>query len=100
MLRAIMVGLSLGAAVAPLSAQTTIAPAEPTVVHGLYNFVHSTADAERTFAFYHDVLGIELAASPFALNAAAPEGIRPWSAVRADGCWAMSRSIRRSAYGG
>ena len=83
MLRAIMAGLSLSAAVAPLSAQT-VAPAEPTVVHGLYNWVHSTADAERTFAFYHDVLGIELAASPFAPNAAAPEGIRPWSAVRAD----------------
>ena len=53
-------------------------------MHGLYNFVHSTADAERAFAFYHDVFGIELAASPFVPNAAAPEGIRPWSAVGAD----------------
>jgi catechol 2,3-dioxygenase-like lactoylglutathione lyase family enzyme len=53
-------------------------------VHGLYNWVHSTADAERAFAFYHDVFGIELAASPFVPNAAAPEGIRPWSAVVAD----------------
>jgi catechol 2,3-dioxygenase-like lactoylglutathione lyase family enzyme len=77
-------GLSLGAAAAPLSAQTTVAPAEPTVVHGLYNWVHSTADAERTFAFYHEVLGIELGASPFVPNGAAPEGIRPWSAVRSD----------------
>ena len=81
MLRAIVAGLSLGAALAPLSAQTSVAP---TVVHGLYNWVHSTADAERAFAFYHDVLGIELAASPFVPNAAAPEGIRPWSAVISD----------------
>lgn len=84
MLRAIVAGFSLGAAIAPLSAQTTATPAEPTVVHGLYNWVHSTADAERAFAFYHDVLGIELAASPFVPNAAAPEGIRPWAAVVAD----------------
>ncbi|RPI62107.1 MAG: hypothetical protein EHM50_04535 [Lysobacterales bacterium] len=70
----------------PLSAQRPPeqAPAAPTVVHGLYNWVHSTADAERAFAFYRDVLGIELAPSPFVPNAAAPEGIRPWSAVRAD----------------
>ena len=53
-------------------------------MHGLYNFVHSTADAERAFAFYHDVFGIELAASPFVPNATGPEGIRPWSAVVAD----------------
>jgi catechol 2,3-dioxygenase-like lactoylglutathione lyase family enzyme len=59
-------------------------PAAPTVVHGLYNWVHSTADAERAFAFYRDVLGIELAPSPFAPNATTPEGIRPWSAVTAD----------------
>jgi len=84
MLRAIVAGLALAAAQAPLLAQTSVAPAASTVVHGLYNWVHSTADAERAFAFYHDVLGIELAASPFVRNAAAPEGIRPWSAVVAD----------------
>jgi len=58
--------------------------APPTVVHGLYNWVHSTADAERAFAFYREVLGIELAPSPFTSGAAAPEGIRAWSAVRPD----------------
>lgn len=58
--------------------------APPTVVHGLYNWVHSTADAERAFAFYREVLGIELAPSPFIPGAAAPEGIRAWSAVRPD----------------
>jgi catechol 2,3-dioxygenase-like lactoylglutathione lyase family enzyme len=56
----------------------------PTVVRGLYNWVHSTADAERAFAFYRDMLGVELAPSPFIPNVAAPEGIRPWSAVVAD----------------
>jgi catechol 2,3-dioxygenase-like lactoylglutathione lyase family enzyme len=68
---------------APLAAQPTLAAraaAEPTVVRGIYNWVHSTADAERAFPFYRDVLGIELARSPFAGSApanAAPERIRP-----------------------
>jgi catechol 2,3-dioxygenase-like lactoylglutathione lyase family enzyme len=71
--------------VLPLVAQVReAAPAAPTVVHGLYNWVHSTADAERAFAFYRDVLGLELAPSPFVPNATAPEGIRPWSAVVGD----------------
>jgi catechol 2,3-dioxygenase-like lactoylglutathione lyase family enzyme len=65
-------------------AQPVTTPAPATVVHGLYNWVHSTADAERAFAFYRDVLGIELAPSPFIPGATAPEGIRPWSAVRPD----------------
>jgi catechol 2,3-dioxygenase-like lactoylglutathione lyase family enzyme len=65
-------------------AQSVALPAAPTVVHGIYNWIHSTADAERAFAFYRDVLGIELAPSPFIPNATAPEGIRPWSAVVPD----------------
>ena len=67
-------------------AQTGPAPvaAEPTVVHGLYNWVHSTADAERAFAFYRDVFGIVLAPSPFIPNATAPEGIRPLAEVTGD----------------
>jgi len=71
---------------AEASAQTAgvSAAAEPTVVHGLYNWVHSTADAESVFAFYRDVFGIELAPSPFVPNAAAPEGIRPLAAVKGD----------------
>lgn len=74
-LAALLLGVQLAAAQAP---------APPTVVRGLYNWVHSTGDAERAFAFYRDVLGLELAPSPFVAGAAAPEGIRPWSAVRAD----------------
>jgi len=77
-------GALLGAVLAhATSAQESLAPrtaAEPAAVHGIYNWIHSTADAERAFAFYHDVLGIELARSPFAGPApanAAPERIRP-----------------------
>lgn len=87
MRRGAIAGLCMAVASAlPLSAQTVLEgmPAAPTVVHGLYNWVHSTADAERAFAFYRDVFGVELAASPFVPNATAPEGIRPWSAVVAD----------------
>jgi catechol 2,3-dioxygenase-like lactoylglutathione lyase family enzyme len=40
-------------------------------VLGIYNWIHSTADAERAFAFYRDVLGIELTRSPFAGTAQA-----------------------------
>ena len=78
--------LAAALAQARASAQTDAASAEaePTVVHGLYNWVHSTADAERAFAFYHDAFGIELAPSPFIPNAAAPEGIRPWADVKGD----------------
>jgi catechol 2,3-dioxygenase-like lactoylglutathione lyase family enzyme len=53
-------------------------------VHGLYNWIHSTGDAERAFAFYRDLFGIELAPSPFVPNAAAPEGIRPLADVKGD----------------
>ena len=53
-------------------------------MHGLYNWVHSTADAERAFAFYRDVFAIELAPSPFIPNATVPEGIRPLADVKGD----------------
>jgi catechol 2,3-dioxygenase-like lactoylglutathione lyase family enzyme len=76
--------LFLGALAAAVSAQTPAVRAEGRVVRGLYNWVHSTADAERAFAFYRDVLGLQLAPSPFVPNAAAPEGIRPWPAVVPD----------------
>ena len=54
-------------------------PEAPTVpgARGLYNWIHSTADAERSFQFYRDVFGIELASSPFAASSdAPPEPIR------------------------
>jgi catechol 2,3-dioxygenase-like lactoylglutathione lyase family enzyme len=47
--------------------------------------VHTTGDAERAFAFYRDVLGIELAPSPFVpASNARPEGIRPVAQAGSD----------------
>ena len=57
------------------------------VTRGLYNWIHSTGDAERSFAFYRDVFGIELARSPFVGAAAAdarPEPIRPVAQAGSD----------------
>jgi predicted enzyme related to lactoylglutathione lyase len=54
---------------------------------GLYNWIHSTGDAERSFAFYRDVFGIELTRSPFAGAASAsarPETIRPAAQAGSD----------------
>lgn len=64
------------AGLAPLHAQSP--------VRGLFNWIHGTGDAERAFAFYHDVFGIELARSPFAGGAAAPEPIRPAAQAGSD----------------
>ena len=55
-------------------------------VRGLYNWIHSTGDAEGNFSFYREVFGIELARSPFAGNTANlnPEPIRPASQAGSD----------------
>jgi predicted enzyme related to lactoylglutathione lyase len=56
-------------------------------VRGIYNWIHGTGDAERAFAFYHDVFGIDLARSPFAGGAsggAPPEPIRPAAQAGSD----------------
>jgi len=51
--------------------------AEPgPVTRSMFNWVHTTGNAERAFRFYHDVFGIELAPHPFISGATAPEGIR------------------------
>src|SRR4029453_11937473 len=57
------------------------------VARGLYNWIHSTRDAGRSFAFSRAVFGIELARSPFpAANAAdaRPEPIRPVAQAGSD----------------
>ena len=70
--------------------------AQPTVVRGIYNWVHTTGDAERAFPFYREVLGIELARSPFAGPPAAnapAEQIRPKSAAGSDPLvWALTNT--------
>ena len=69
-------------------ALTTVGPAPARAaspVRGIFNWIHSTGDAERAFAFYHDAFGIELARSPFAGSApAAPEPIRPAAQAGSD----------------
>ena len=67
---------------ATVSAQSPNVPA----ARGLYNWVHTTGDAERAFEFYRDVLGVELAPSPFVPAAAnaRPEGIRPVAQAGSD----------------
>jgi predicted enzyme related to lactoylglutathione lyase len=74
-----------GAVVIALTA-AGLAPARAaSPVHGIFNWIHGTGDAERAFAFYHDVFGIELARSPFAGSvAAAPEPIRPAAQAGSD----------------
>ncbi len=65
-------------------------------VRGLYNWIHGTGDAERSFSFYRDVFGIELARSPFAGAASAsarPEPIRPVSQAGSDPLvWALTNT--------
>jgi catechol 2,3-dioxygenase-like lactoylglutathione lyase family enzyme len=61
--------------------------AQSSPVRGLYNWIHGTGDAERSFAFYHDLFGVELARSPFAGPAppgAPPERIRPAAQAGSD----------------
>jgi predicted enzyme related to lactoylglutathione lyase len=74
------------ATVGQAPAAQTVSPANA-AVRGIYNWIHGTRDAERAFAFYHEVFGIELARSPFAgaaLANAPPETIRPASQAGSD----------------
>jgi len=62
---------------------TPVGAASP--VRGIFNWIHGTRDAERAFAFYHDVFGVELARSPFAGGASGtPEPIRPAAQAGSD----------------
>jgi predicted enzyme related to lactoylglutathione lyase len=75
------------AAAVVLSALGLTPAAQTAPVRGIYNWIHSTGDAERAFAFYHDVFGIELGRSPFAGGAPAgtpPEPIRPAAQAGSD----------------
>ena len=75
---------------------TRAAAPDDSPVRGLYNWIHSTGDAERSFSFYHDVFGIELARSPFAGAAPAnarSEPIRPVSQAGSDPLvWALTNT--------
>jgi len=59
--------------------------AEPAAVTGLYHWIHSTADLDRGWEFYHSVFGMELESSPFGGNTGAtPRPPRPRSEASAD----------------
>ncbi|HSH15915.1 MAG TPA: hypothetical protein VLD18_07775 [Verrucomicrobiae bacterium] len=74
----------------PLSAPAgfaQVAPGDGPVTRGMYNWIHSTADAELAFAFYHQVFGFELAHSTFAGVGSAdtpPPPIRPRAQAGSD----------------
>ena len=79
-LRRRFVGSLVSAAVVWIAANPHPARAQSSPVRGLYNWIHSTGDAERSFAFYHEVFGLGLTRSPFGAAAtanASPERIRP-----------------------
>ena len=79
---AVVAGTVLLAATArgtSVSAQQAAPSTLPAAV-GLYNWIHTTADGEKSFPFYREVLGIELTRGPFTGPAPAnapPERIRP-----------------------
>jgi hypothetical protein len=76
--RRLCAGFLIWAVVSAGFPHSTSAQSSP--VRGLYNWIHSTGNAERSFAFYHELFGIELSRSPFAGAAPAnapPERIRP-----------------------
>jgi catechol 2,3-dioxygenase-like lactoylglutathione lyase family enzyme len=59
--------------------------AEPAAVTGLFHWIHSTADVDRGWQFYHSVFGMELESSPFGGNTgAAPSPPRPRAEASAD----------------
>jgi predicted enzyme related to lactoylglutathione lyase len=80
---AVLAGLPLSLSAQPNDSRSEGAAAVP--VRGIYNWVHTTGDAEAAFAFYHDVFDIELAPFPFSDEPTpAPEGIRPAADARSD----------------
>jgi len=86
MLRRLCAGSLLGAIVCAAAIPSAVR-AQASPVRGLYNWIHGSGDAERSFAFYHDVFGVELARSPFAGPAPAnapAERIRPAAEAGSD----------------
>lgn len=68
-------------------AQTTAGGSDEPEVHGLYNWIHTTARGEIAFPFYRDMFGMELVGSPFGGPAPAdapPPQLRPASEARSD----------------
>jgi catechol 2,3-dioxygenase-like lactoylglutathione lyase family enzyme len=58
--------------------------AQPAAVTGLYHWIHSTADLDRGWEFYHSVFAVEFERSPFGGNAPAAQRPRPRAEASAD----------------
>ncbi len=41
-------------------------------VTGIFNWIHSTGDLDRGYAFYHEVFGLEMVNPPFGVIPGAP----------------------------
>jgi catechol 2,3-dioxygenase-like lactoylglutathione lyase family enzyme len=79
--------LTLLAAQGGLRARQANQPPAGSPVRGLFNWIRGSGDAERSFAFYRDVFGVQLTRSPFAGAAptnAPPERIRPAAEAGSD----------------
>jgi catechol 2,3-dioxygenase-like lactoylglutathione lyase family enzyme len=64
-------GIALGQA--PGLASLLPAPAAPSAtVTGIFNWIHSTADLDRGYAFYHEVFGLEMMSPQFGAIPGAP----------------------------
>jgi catechol 2,3-dioxygenase-like lactoylglutathione lyase family enzyme len=84
---AALVLLALATASSAKQSRESAATAVERPVRGLYNWIRGTGDAERSFAFYRDVFGVELTRSPFvgpAPAGAPPERIRPAAEAGSD----------------
>ena len=84
---AIVRGIAACVAVVLLMAPQQTTWAQQPAARGVYNWIRGTGDAERSFAFYRDVFGLQLTRSPFAGAARAgapPEPIRPASQAGSD----------------
>ncbi len=64
-------GIALGQApgLAPLPSEQA---APPAAVTGIFNWIHSTADLDRGYAFYHEVFGLEMVRPQFGAIPGAP----------------------------
>lgn len=78
-------GITLGQAPG-LVPQPPTAAAHPAVVTGIFNWIHSTADLDRGYAFYHEVFGLEMTNPQFGAipGAPPPNTIRKRSEAIAD----------------
>ncbi len=65
-------GIMMGQQAPGLARVPESAGAGSAAVTGIFNWIHSTADLDRGYAFYHDVFGLEMINPPFGAIPGAP----------------------------